>query len=152
MAYGISALYILSNKETTLTSIDPYQSTQWKKNAIKLLKELKLGKRSKCIEKKSYESLPELLKKDGYNSYDFIFIDGWHTFDYTLVDFFYANLLLKVGGTIIIDDVLHESVKQCVDYLNSNYKFYKKLESPKTVASYKKIKEDDREWNFHQRF
>ena len=37
-------------------------------------------------------------------SLDFIFIDGWHTFDYTLVDFFYSDLLLKIGGIIIIDD------------------------------------------------
>ena len=93
-----------------------------------------------------------MLKKQGEASFDFIFIDGWHTFDYTLVDFFYANLLLKINGFIIIDDVLHAGVKSCINYLTSNYKFYKKIESPITVACYQKLRNDDREWNYHTKF
>ena len=152
MAFGISAFYILSNKDTNLISIDPYQSTQWNNNGINLLKKFGFNKRHKCIEKKSYEALPELLKKEGEGSFDFIFIDGWHTFDYTLVDFFYANLLLKVNGFIVIDDALHAGVKSCVSYLDSNYQFYKKIECPVTVACYQKLRDDDREWNFHNKF
>jgi predicted O-methyltransferase YrrM len=151
-AFGISAFYILSVKNTKLTSIDPFQKTQWNNNGINLLKEFDLLKNHTLIEQKSYEALPMLLKKYGNNSFDFIFIDGWHTFDYTLVDFFYANLLLKVNGIIIIDDALHNGVKKCVDYLKTNYLFYKKLESPITVACFKKIKDDNRDWNFHKNF
>jgi predicted O-methyltransferase YrrM len=152
MAFGISAFYILSNKNSTLVSIDPFQSTQWENNGIKLLKEFGFNKRHKCMEKKSYEALPELLKKEGEKSFDFVFIDGWHTFDYTLLDFFYANLLLKTNGFIVIDDALHAGVKSCVSYLDSNYKFFKKCESPVTVACYQKLRDDDREWNFHNKF
>jgi predicted O-methyltransferase YrrM len=152
MAFGISAFYILSNLNTTLISIDPFQKIQWNNNGIKLLKEFGYEKRHKCILKKSYEALPEILKKEGEKSFDFIFIDGWHTFDYTLIDFFYANLLLKVNSIIVIDDALHPGVKKCINYLDSNYKFYEKLDSPKTLACYLKIKDDDREWNFHQFF
>ena len=61
-------------------------------NTSCLLKSSKLHKRHMLIEKKSYEAMPELLKK-GEENYDFIFIDGWHTFDYTLVDFFYSDKL-----------------------------------------------------------
>jgi hypothetical protein len=111
----------------------------------------KLNKRHKLIEKPSYEGLPEVLKKNK-NTFDFIFIDGWHTFDYTLVDFFYSNLLLKVGGTIIIDDALHNGVSAFVKYLDTNYKFYKKIESHETIVIYEKIKEDDRPWNYHVSF
>jgi predicted O-methyltransferase YrrM len=152
MAFGISAFYILSNKETQLISIDPFQSTQWNNNGIKLLKEFGFNKRHKCMEKKSYEALPELLKKEGERSFDFVFIDGWHTFDYTLLDFFYANLLLKINGYIVIDDALHAGVKSCISYLDSNYRFFKKCESPVTVACYQKLRDDDREWNFHNKF
>ena len=148
-AFGISAFYILSNKNSTLISIDPNQITQWKSMGSKLIKSFKFNKRHKLIVKKSYEALPELLKKHGEGSFDFIFIDGWHTFDYTLVDFFYSNLLLKIGGIIVIDDAIHPGVADCVTYLTKNYNFYEKLNSPNTVASYKKIKNDDREWNFH---
>ena len=151
MAFGISAFYILSNENTELISIDPFQKIQWNNNGIKLLKEFNFDTRHKCMYSKSYEALPELLKKSEVK-FDFIFIDGWHTFDYTLIDFFYADKLLKVGGIIIIDDALHKGVEKSVKYISTNYKFYQKLESPITVACYKKIKEDNRSWNYHQNF
>jgi len=152
MAFGISAFYILSNEKTNLISIDPYQKTQWNNYGVKLLKQFDFNKRHKCIEKKSYEALPELLKKEGEKSFDFIFIDGWHTFDYTLVDFFYSNLLLKINSIIIIDDALHAGVKKCINYLDRNYKFYEKINCPVTIACYRKIKDDNREWNFNENF
>jgi predicted O-methyltransferase YrrM len=151
MAFGTSAITILSNNKCKLISIDPFQTTQWESNGIKLVKEFGYEKRHTLIEKKSYVALPELLDKK-VPLFDFIFIDGWHTFDYTLVDFFYSNLLLRVGGFIMIDDALHHGVSNCMKYLNSNYLFYKKMDSIKTIGVYKKIKEDNRAWNFHVNF
>ena len=58
----------------------------------------------------------------------------------------------SMNGIIIIDDALHKGVSKCVSYLSSNYKFYKKLNSPVTVACYQKLKDDNRDWNFHQNF
>ena len=150
MAFGISSLYILQNKNTTLLSIDPFQSTQWKNSGVDIVKNLEFDNRHTLIEDKSYVVLPELLKKE--EKYDFIFIDGFHTFDYTLLDFFYADKLLKINGVIIIDDILHNGVKKCVDYINNNYGFYKRIQSPVTVGCYQKIKDDEREWNFHKDF
>jgi predicted O-methyltransferase YrrM len=151
-ANGISAAYILMNNNVNLISIDPFQKTQWKSEGIKMVKRFSLNNRHKLILKKSYEALPELLKKYGENYFEFIFIDGWHTFDYTLVDFFYSNLLLKIGGIIIIDDALHNGVSKCIKYLELNYKFYSKLEGPKTIAIFKKISNDNRDWNYHTFF
>ena len=150
MAFGISAIYILQNKNTTLLSIDPFQSLQWKNSGMDIIKNFEFEKRHSLIEDKSYIVLPELLKKN--EEYDFIFIDGFHTFDYTLIDFFYADKLLKINGIIIIDDVLHNGVKKCVNYINTNYNSYKKLQSPITVGCYQKIKEDNRQWDFHKDF
>lgn len=151
MAFGTSAITILSNKKCNLISIDPFQTTQWESNGIKLVKSFGFSNRHTLIEKKSYIALPELLENNT-SSFDFIFIDGWHTFDYTLVDFFYSNLLLKIGGIIMIDDALHNGVADCIKYLNKNYLFYNKIDSVKSVKVYKKIREDDREWNFHSYF
>ena len=104
------------------------------------------------IEKKSYEAMPELLKKEEEN-FDFIFIDGWHTFDYTLVDFFYADKLLRKGGIIIIDDATHLGVKKCLKYIDTNYKdFYFRLKSHNSIACYKKTGNDKRDWNYHKFF
>jgi predicted O-methyltransferase YrrM len=153
MAYGISAFYILTTKKgIKLTSIDPYQRDvkQWNSMGINLIKYLKLDKRHNLIEELSYIGLPKLLNKK--NKYDFIFIDGWHTFDYTLIDFFYADKLLKLGGIILIDDVLHKGVNKFIRYVETNYKNYKKIETIKTQAGYIKMGDNKREWYYHVNF
>ena len=156
MAYGISSMYILlglkklKKDDIKLDSIDPFQETQWNNFGVKLIKKIKMEKYHKLYEDKSYIVLPKLLEKK--NEYDLIFIDGWHTFDYTLLDFFYANLLLKKGGIIVIDDAYHQGVNKCLRYLDSNYKNYKRIKSPPTVGAYEKIGDDEREWSFHTNF
>ena len=150
MAFGVSSLYILSSNENIkLLSVDPFQKTQWYYYGIKLLKNFDLDNRHKLMLEKNFSALPKILGKYGNNYFDFIFIDGWHTFDYTLIDFFYSDLLLKKDGIIIIDDALHKGVSKCIKYINTNYKHYIKIESPITVAAYKKLYDDKREWNFH---
>ena len=156
MAYGISSMYILlglkklKKDDIKLDSIDPFQETQWNNFGVKLIKKIKMEKYHKLYEDKSYIVLPKLLEKK--NEYDLIFIDGWHTFDYTLLDFFYANLLLRKGGIIVIDDAYHQGVNKCLRYLDSNYKNYKRIKSPPTVGAYEKIGDDEREWSFHTNF
>jgi hypothetical protein len=172
-AYGSSGLFIcsaLKNLElfgykTYHKAIDPNQTTQWKK--IGALNIKKLGYNNiEIIEKPDYIALPELLKDriknvkwqeskyDGsYEKFDMIFIDGWHTFDYTLLDFFYADLLLNIGGYIILDDAKFSALKELDKYLNSNYKFYKKENYEMSLfLVYKKIRDDDRSWDFHINF
>jgi len=156
MAYGISSMYILlglkklKKDDIKLDSIDPFQETQWNNFGVKLIKKIKMEKYHKLYEDKSYIILPKLLEKK--NEYDLIFIDGWHTFDYTLLDFFYANLLLRKGGIIVIDDAYHQGVNKCLRYLDSNYKNYKRIKSPSTIGAYEKIGDDEREWSFHTNF
>lgn len=152
MAYGLSSFYILMNTNTSLISIDPYQTTQWHNNGIKLLTSFNFIKRHKLYKETNYVALPKILSKYKANYFDFIFIDGFHTFDYTLFDFFYSNLLLKIGGIIIIDDALHYGVNKCIKYIETNYLSYTKLNSSPTIAVFKKKKEDDRAWNFHKNF
>ena len=157
LAFGVSALTILSTiykNGGTLVSIDPNQSNKdiWNNMGKKLVENAGLGKYHTIIEDKSYNAMPELLKKEA-GTYDFIFIDGWHTFDYTLIDFFYADKLLKIGGIIVIDDALHAGVKKTLKYIDTNYvDYYKRIKSPPTFGAYKKIKEDPRPWDYHKPF
>jgi predicted O-methyltransferase YrrM len=155
MAFGISAFYILSsNKNVSLISIDPFQKDpkQWNSMGLNLIKHLNLDEKHHFIEDLSYISLPKLLDSYGKNYFDFIFIDGWHTFDYTLIDFFYADKLLRKDGVILIDDALHEGVKKFVKYIETNYKNYKKIDTSITQAGFIKTEEDSREWFFHSGF
>ena len=50
----------------------------------------------------------------------FAFIDGWHTFDHTLVDFFFIDRMLDVGGIIVMDDVGYPSIRRLCHFILSN--------------------------------
>lgn len=153
-AFGISAYYIItSHKKVNLISIDPYQKSEWNNYGIELIKKFGLEKRHKLFEEKSYLALPLMVKES--KKFDFIFIDGFHTFDYTLLDIFYSIKLLKKNGIIAIDDVMHDGVKQVIDYIDKNYKEIIRLipnDKTNTVRAYKLIAEDTRGWNFHVSF
>jgi predicted O-methyltransferase YrrM len=154
-AFGISSNFILSTSDKiTLVSIDPFQGSQWNDYGLKILRHNGLIDRHRLIREKSYEALPELLKKEK-GGFDFIFIDGFHTFDYTLLDIFYSLQLLKKNGVIVIDDVMHSGVSKVVKYVDANYSsFLKKIfmGDIRTFCAYIKKKEDDRQWNFHANF
>jgi len=102
------------------TIIDPFQQEQWNNIGITNLKRCNLTF-YRLIETVSEIALPELLKNN--EEFDFAFIDGWHTFDHTLLDFFYVNRMLRIGGTVIFDDVDMPSINRVVRYV-MNYPNY----------------------------
>jgi predicted O-methyltransferase YrrM len=163
MANGISALFICQalaelNNNGSLISIDPYQSTQWKNQGVENIKRAGLKKYHALAEKFDYTALPHMLinmQKSTLEKFDLIFIDGDHRFDYTLLDFMYSDMMLKVGGVILVDDVRHKSVRPVINYLERNYKHFKMLKGPnasESMALFIKIGEDKRSWDFHVNF
>lgn len=127
-AYGISSLYICSaiseRDSKSHTIIDPFQYEHWHGVGISNLKRAGFDFYN-LIEKPSEFALPELLQKES-GVFDVVFIDGWHTFDHTLLDLFYANRLIKVGGYLVVDDSQWSSVAKAVSYF-FNYPAYKLL-------------------------
>lgn len=161
LAMGTSAVYMCQGhkdiKYGKHFAIDPNQKSQYDDIGLYMIEKCKLKKYLTFIEEKSYIALPGLLRKYK-GQFDLIYIDGWHTFDYTLIDFFYSDKLLKVGGLIVIDDVKHKPVKKCVYYILSNYKHFKMIDPVKfynniaTQVTFIKLSEDTRSWNFHINF
>lgn len=182
MANGMSAIYICSAldflnsksklkfKETSLermnfkensfslTSIDPFQKVQWENTGLQTLKDAGLEKYHTLIENLDYLALPKLLKeiKEGKRpKFDLILIDGNHLFDYTVLDFFFAVKLLRVGGMIILDDIKHENTGKGYKYIKTNYPFLGELKNTmnhETQGSFVKIMEDFRGWDYHINF
>ena len=158
-AFGISTIYILqaltenkkNNSDIFHIAIDPFQSSQWKNEGIKNVNKARLDEHFKLLQKKSHEALPYLLEKN--KRFDMIFIDGMHLFDYTLVDIFYSDLLLNINGYLLIDDINIPGLKKLVNYLKTNYNHYQfKGTFYKRVALFKKIKTDNRRWDYHKDF
>jgi hypothetical protein len=66
----------------------------------------------------SYLCLPRLAAEK--RKFDFAFVDGMHTFDYVLVDFFFIDKMLNVGGVIVFDDLGYPSVLRACRYILTN--------------------------------
>lgn len=117
-ACGLSSLYICSalSKRDSVKHIiiDPYQTEHYRRAGIYNLQRSGFNF-FELIEKPSEFILPEIAQNQS-GTFDMVFIDGWHTFDHTLLDLFYANRLIKVGGYIVIDDCNLASVAKAISY------------------------------------
>ena len=136
MAYGISSLAILAALRRTggngrLISIDPHQFTQWGGAGAAAVERAGLKDRHELIEDYDYLALPRLLGSG--QGIGFAFIDGWHTFDYTLLDFWYLDKMLDVGGIVGFDDCEYLSVDKAIRFVQSHRR-YEEVETGLTVA------------------
>jgi len=110
LAFGISSLFICEAMKAARPDarhivIDPSQhdpAETWKGIGLKNLERAGFREMVEFHEKQSQVALPELEARG--TQIDFAFVDGWHTFDHTLVDFFYIDRMLRVGGIIALDD------------------------------------------------
>ncbi|OBF98401.1 hypothetical protein A5773_09055 [Mycobacterium sp. 852014-52450_SCH5900713] len=133
-AYGFSSLHITGATAGRTGAhhviIDPFQSADW--NGIGVMNLDRAGiDFYELLEDPSELALPELLREGA--EFDLVFVDGWHTFDHTLVDLYYANRLVNVGGYIIIDDATMLSVSKAVSYF-AKYPCYKVLGGTSALA------------------
>lgn len=129
LAYGISALFICQaikkNPGTRHIIIDPSQNTDWGGLGLYSLKRAGCQEIIDFYEKPSQTVLPQ-LEANGVKV-DFAFIDGWHSFDHTLVDFFYIDKLLNVGGVVAFDDSNWPSISKVIRFIikNRSYKVFR---------------------------
>jgi predicted O-methyltransferase YrrM len=132
-ANGLSSLHIcqaLQGRPGAMhTIVDAFQASDWKNAGIGNLNRAGFSNYT-LIERLSETALPELLASE--KRYQFIFIDGWHTFDHALIDAFFANRLLDVGGFLVLDDADIPPIDKLVSYL-TNYPCYERYE---TVYAY----------------
>lgn len=130
LAYGVSALTICDAltepSQCRHIIIDPHQNRKpvWGGIGLYNLNRAGFGELIEFYEMPSYRALPLLESRN--ERIDFAFIDGWHTFDYTLVDFFYIDKMLKVGGIVAFDDADWPAIRSVCRFIttNLNYSVY----------------------------
>jgi len=122
MAWGLSTLYICealaANGGERHIAVDPNQTSDYHGCGVLNAQRAGFGELVHCIERPSFEALPQLLK-DG-EQFDLVFIDGNHRFDYTLVDFFYAQRLVRVGGLVLLHDPWLQAIRKVVTCIFRN--------------------------------
>jgi predicted O-methyltransferase YrrM len=131
-AYGLSALFICDALKDRAgcshTVIDPRQMDYWHGVGIAHIERSGIDF-VRFILEPSELALPDLLRSEP-DSFDLVFIDGWHTFDQVLLDLYYANRLLKVGGYVVADDSNWASVASAVSYFEK-YPAFEPVTSPR---------------------
>ena len=73
---------------------------QWASIGVRNVERAGFTERHTLVESFDYVALPKLLQEGA--RFDFAFIDGMHLFDYTLLDFFFVDVMLDVGGWVIV--------------------------------------------------
>lgn len=124
LAYGLSALFICEALSRTAGArhivIDPKQlePNRWQGVGLENLKRAGYGAMVEFYPLPSHQALPQLDARGV--KVDFAFIDGWHVFDYALLDFFYIDRLLRVGGVVALDDAWLPGVRKVCRYIVTN--------------------------------
>jgi predicted O-methyltransferase YrrM len=128
--YGISTLFICAALQGRNNArhliIDPFQFSDYSGIGIYNLERVDCNFFELITEPSEY-ALPKLSQLNS-EKFDLIFIDGWHTFDHVMIDLYYSNKLLKIGGYVVLDDCRYHSVAKAISYLS-------------TLPSYKKHSE-----------
>jgi hypothetical protein len=122
MAHGESSLIICealqSRSHARHLAIDPFQNSDWGGQGVKTIQQAGLLDRFELIEEFDYLALPRLVAEE--RSFDFVLIDGWHSFDFAFIDLFYADLLLRPGGTVVMHDTGWPSVYKVCKFLETH--------------------------------
>lgn len=150
LAYGFSALYILDamheGQYGKHIAVDPDQDPTWRGIGVTAIKQLGFDDRFTWINERSDYALTQ-MKRDGLRS-QFVFIDGGHLFETALMDVCCSDLILDVGGVIVIDDMWMPAIKNVCSYVDRNLKHFERLPlKDSNVAGYRKTGRDRRTWD-----
>lgn len=142
MAFAVSTICLAdalraNAGDAHLVSFDPTQTRadSWNGAGLWQLERAGLAEVVELREETSQEGLPRLVE-EGYRC-GIAFIDGWHTFDHTLLDFFYADRMLDVGGHAVFDDVDYPAIEAVLRFVlaNRNYELAGIVERPEVAVS-----------------
>jgi cephalosporin hydroxylase len=182
-AYGVATLFACAaldrnGKPARHIVIDPLQSALFDRIGLLNIQRAGYGRFVELHEAPSEIALPRLHDAD--TRVQAAIIDGFHTFDHALVDFFYINKMLDVGGVVIFDDVNLPSLARLIAHVASYpcYRVIKRTPPPRApnflvslrrsfhrhrlstrhmrdnprVLALQKIAPDTREWDWHVNF
>jgi hypothetical protein len=83
------------------------------------------------IEEKNYMVLSEIAKSK--DMFDIVIIKGYLLFDHSLIDFIYADKILRKNGVIVLFDAKFDATKKLVKFIETNFTNYKLV--PKNLGS-----------------
>ena len=118
-ASGVSAAAVLAAKAFANISeahivVDPYQNSHSNSVGLKYVDELGYSERLILVNELSENYLPRIVAD---KKFDFILIDGGHSSGQAMVDAYFADRCLHLGGIVMIDDIYMRSTANSIRYL-----------------------------------
>lgn len=154
MAYGVSTLAIGSvhqeRGEGTHIAIDPGQNAHFKGIGRLNVERAGLDDRVRVLVERGDSALPR-LREEGVRL-DFGLIDGRHLFDFALLDFFYIDRMLDVGGLVAFHDTWKPGVAEVVSFVSANRAYERLPQVDHGLTVLRKLAEDTRRGWFHRSF
>jgi hypothetical protein len=123
-----SSTVIFALKGTHHTCIVPDQKQVRRIREYCALHTISLSHVTFVLEKSQY-ALPQIMERD----FDCILIDGSHGFPSPFVDWYYSADLLKIGGTMIVDDLHIWTCNTLVDFLRAEPEWQVITETSRTA-------------------
>jgi predicted O-methyltransferase YrrM len=126
MGFGLSALTILAAMEQNalgdLISIDPFQhEPRLQRMGPRHVELAGYAHRHQLLDQPDYTALPRLLAEG--RRFQFAYIDGNHNLDYVMVDFFYVDRLIDVGGIVAFNDCHLRAVSTTIRTMLSHRRY-----------------------------
>lgn len=154
MAWGFSSVPICAalrdSSKGVSTIFDPFQGPTYEYVGREQLVDFALQGHFWLDERRSDIGLPELFA--GGHEIEFAFIDGDHRIDAVVIDFYYVNKMLKVGGMVIFDDLQFPSVQRVVSFALTQF-HYERVDQPNArLAVLRRAAADDRGWGHYGDF
>lgn len=108
-ASGLSTLYLCRGRleagsldPGSAHTIDLKQTTHWHGLGRRTIESAGLGDVVRFHEEAAHEALPRLAAD---TRIQLAFLDGWHMLDFVMLEAFYCDLMLDVGGVIALHDM-----------------------------------------------
>lgn len=132
-------------------SIDP-SFREWTYEAGLRMLEAQGDERFHLLEHGSQWILPQLHLEGVMNDLGLAFLDGCHLFEFAMLDFFYLEKALPIGGLLLVDDPEAPAVSTMLRFVESNRKIHVRSRTPFGCAILQKWGEDDRDWSHYLPF
>jgi predicted O-methyltransferase YrrM len=149
-AYGISMLYILQglheNGYGSHITLDPVESTKWYGIGLKSAEIAGLAHLLDHYELPSQKALPKLLERG--IKIQFAFIDGNHLFDQTILEWYYIDKMLDIGGIVVFDDWWMPGVRSATNFVETNHDYQVVQYPSKRIRVLQKRENDKRRWDY----
>jgi predicted O-methyltransferase YrrM len=147
---GKSAVSIMLGTGRGHVAVDPFQAN-YDHRGVGNVARAGLADAFELRAERSCVALPALLAEG--RRFDLVFVDGSHRFDDILVDFTFADLLLRPGGYVVFDDLWMRTTQLVLAYIRTNRPDYRRDPgAPRTLALVQKVGEDGRNGMFHREF